>query len=392
MKHTELKEGIDGWDKDFWDFSWEEMAQYDLPAEIDHILATTSASDLSYIGHSQGTTQAFAAFSLPEFSEMADKVRLHIALAPVAFVGNTESVLFQLAGHLDVISNLALIPDVNVFGNNFLGAGAGSDMIKSLVPSLCSLFLGDCDTEERTGAAHESLFDSGMMGSLFGLPDMQHLNQSRIPVYLGHIPEGTSVKNLIHWSQAVKSNAFRPFDDGQGGGVEDYDLTNYRVPTVLVSGRKDPISNRKDIQKLVRWLAQSPGVLVRSKELESYDHNDFTISIDGDRVFFPFILDYLKDYACPAGSLAAAGPRAASLQSNQSENQGEEEEEEEITARRDSSWDFLIDALASPLADFTWDYFVEDLVGEASASAVKTETHSLLSFLAENSNNNNNLD
>ena len=313
MKHSELKEGIDGWEKEFWDFSWDEMAQYDLPAEINHILDTSGASDLSYIGHSQGTTQAFAAFSLPEFSEMAEKVRVHIALAPVAFVGNTESILFQAAGHLDVIGNLAQIPDVNVFGNNFLGAGAGSDFIKSLVPSLCSVFLGNCDTEESAGTeAHESLFNTGMMGSLFGLPDMKHLNQSRIPVYLAHIPEGTSVKNLIHWSQAVRSNAFREFDDGQEGGPADYDLLNYKVPTVLVSGRKDPIANRKDIQKLVRWLAQNPGVLVRTKELESYDHNDFTISIDGDRVFFPFVLDYLQDYACPASTPdASKGSRYA---------------------------------------------------------------------------------
>ena len=52
--------------------------------------------------------------------------------------------------------------------------------------------------------------------------------------------------------------------------------------------------------------------------------------------------------------------------------------EEKRPSPPDSSWGFLLDVLSSPVVDFTWDYFVEDLVGEASASSVKAETDSLL--------------
>ena len=49
-------------DKDkaeFFDFSFAEMGAGDLTAVIDFILKQTGASKLSYVGHSQGTTQFF---------------------------------------------------------------------------------------------------------------------------------------------------------------------------------------------------------------------------------------------------------------------------------------------------------------------------------------------
>lgn len=49
------------------------MAEFDLPACIDYILRKTSQKSLYYIGHSQGATIAFIAFS--ENKELAKKVR-----------------------------------------------------------------------------------------------------------------------------------------------------------------------------------------------------------------------------------------------------------------------------------------------------------------------------
>jgi len=40
----------------YWSFSYEEMGLYDLPAEIDFILEKTQQKQLSYVGHSEGTT------------------------------------------------------------------------------------------------------------------------------------------------------------------------------------------------------------------------------------------------------------------------------------------------------------------------------------------------
>ncbi|KAL4085775.1 hypothetical protein PRIC1_015109 [Phytophthora ramorum] len=48
---------------EFWDFGWEDIGLYDLPASINYVLATSGRSKLSYIGHSQGVTQALVGFA-----------------------------------------------------------------------------------------------------------------------------------------------------------------------------------------------------------------------------------------------------------------------------------------------------------------------------------------
>jgi len=315
MEHIKMDGEWEGWSEDFWDFSWDHMARYDLPAELTEILQVTGQDQVAYVGHSQGTTQAFAAFSSPELEEFADRVSIHVALAPVAFVGNTESMLFQMAGQLDVLQDLIGIPSVKSLANSLLGAGGGANMIQSLVPGLCSAFLGGCENDDDDNP-HEFFFNTGMMGSLFGLPDMKHLNQTRIPVYLAHIPEGTSIRNLVHWAQSVKSKRFQKYDYGGcsgntacpntlrygSGRPPEYDLYSYRVPTVLVSGGKDPISNKKDVKKLKNILADNGGdVLLESKTIDSYDHNDFTIAIDGDKVLFPMVVEHLVRATCGPG-------------------------------------------------------------------------------------------
>jgi lysosomal acid lipase/cholesteryl ester hydrolase len=71
------------------------MGKYDIPTAIDHILGVTGASDLYYVGHSMGTTAFFIAMSLrPEYN---DKVRLMVALAPVAFASYMTSPIRLLA-------------------------------------------------------------------------------------------------------------------------------------------------------------------------------------------------------------------------------------------------------------------------------------------------------
>lgn len=63
------------------------MARYDAPALIDYVLEATGKKQLTYIGHSEGTTQFFLGASLlPEF--YTEKVNLFMALAPVGSTAN----------------------------------------------------------------------------------------------------------------------------------------------------------------------------------------------------------------------------------------------------------------------------------------------------------------
>lgn len=71
---------------EYWNFSWDEIAKYDLPANVDYIKKVTQSDKVLYIGHSQGTIQMFAQICLnPHFQQ---NIAAFIGLGPVAFVGN----------------------------------------------------------------------------------------------------------------------------------------------------------------------------------------------------------------------------------------------------------------------------------------------------------------
>jgi len=66
--------------------SWQDMAEYDLPAMIDHVISVTGQSQLFYVGHSQGTLIGFTGFSSNK--NLASKIKRFFALAPVYTVGH----------------------------------------------------------------------------------------------------------------------------------------------------------------------------------------------------------------------------------------------------------------------------------------------------------------
>ncbi|PAV68735.1 hypothetical protein WR25_15152 [Diploscapter pachys] len=83
-------------DDRFWNFTFQEMSQYDLTACVKYILKETKQNGLYYIGHSQGTVIMFA--KLSEDPEFAKKIYQFHALAPVATVSHIGG-LFKLMGN-----------------------------------------------------------------------------------------------------------------------------------------------------------------------------------------------------------------------------------------------------------------------------------------------------
>jgi len=94
-------------DPEYWDFSFEELGRFDLKAMIDHALEVSSAQKLSYVGHSQGTTQMFLGLVEDE-AWFASRVGLFVALAPVVHMNHkTSIVLEQLAQNSQLLYNTA---------------------------------------------------------------------------------------------------------------------------------------------------------------------------------------------------------------------------------------------------------------------------------------------
>ena len=68
------------------------MAEFDQPALWEYVIRVTGNNRITYIGHSQGTTQMFASISLNPDFYLKHMVRF-IALAPVVRTQNMQSEL-----------------------------------------------------------------------------------------------------------------------------------------------------------------------------------------------------------------------------------------------------------------------------------------------------------
>lgn len=75
--------------------SWDEMAQYDLPATVNKILKVTGATKISYVGHSQGCEIAIAQLSRDQ--DLARKIKIFVGLAPATYLNDVKSPVRLLA-------------------------------------------------------------------------------------------------------------------------------------------------------------------------------------------------------------------------------------------------------------------------------------------------------
>ncbi|XP_014737713.1 PREDICTED: lipase member N-like [Sturnus vulgaris] len=238
--------------EEFWDFSFHEMAMYDLPAMVDFILNVNGQEKLFYIGHSQGSSLGFIAFS--SMPHLAEKIKLFFALAPAYTFRHVRGPVLKLV----------FLPDLllkELFGTRELVLVPRKE--KELLVERCSKRL----------AAEVCVNGIFLVGGF----DRNNLNSSRLDVYLSHFPDYTSVKTLLHWGQTAKSAHFRQFDYGLKN-MEKYNqltppyypIEAMRVPVALWSGGQDWAIPPVEIQRLLSHLTN----VVHHEHFPDWNHFD----------------------------------------------------------------------------------------------------------------------
>jgi pimeloyl-ACP methyl ester carboxylesterase len=107
------------------------MGAYDIPAMIDFILKNTGEKTLSYMGHSQGTSQMFSALSENK-DDIQKKINLFIAMAPVARLTHTRNnFLEEIANDIDELAwGFELFHIWSLFGSNWDTISRGICLLK----------------------------------------------------------------------------------------------------------------------------------------------------------------------------------------------------------------------------------------------------------------------
>jgi len=74
----------------------DEFASYDIPAMINYVTRQTNQSKIYYIGHSQGAMVLLARLSRNN-DDLAEKIKIFIAMGPVAYLGNVIGPIKKVA-------------------------------------------------------------------------------------------------------------------------------------------------------------------------------------------------------------------------------------------------------------------------------------------------------
>lgn len=82
----EHKDWIPSDDIRFWDFTWDQFAEFDLPANVEYIKSNTKKEKIIYIGHSQGTTQFFAQMTMN--NTFQNNFKIFFGLGPVIYANH----------------------------------------------------------------------------------------------------------------------------------------------------------------------------------------------------------------------------------------------------------------------------------------------------------------
>ncbi|XP_010133378.1 PREDICTED: lysosomal acid lipase/cholesteryl ester hydrolase-like, partial [Buceros rhinoceros silvestris] len=269
LKHKTLKPS----QKEFWQFSIDEMGKYDIPAELYFIMNKTGQKDVYYIGHSEGTTIGFIAFST--YPELAKRVKIFCALGPVSTCPHATSPLVKIAKIPEPLIKLVL---------GCKGAMHQIEFLKGPVTQLCANLDKFC--------GHVICYIAG--GSI------KNLDTSRIDTYVGHSPAGTSVKNIIHWHQLAYTDRFQAYDYGSKENMKKYNqstppaynIEKINTPTAVWSAGRDKFADPKDMARLLPRITN----LIYHEHFPAWGHLDFIWGLDAPEKMYGKIIELITKY------------------------------------------------------------------------------------------------
>lgn len=261
-------------EEQFWNYSLDEFAMFDIPNTIDYILNVTHRKSLSYIGFSQGSAQCLAALSLNH--DLNGKIEAFIGLSPAMIpqglnnpvcsflVGSAPGLLYRIFG------KRAILPSV-VFWQKMMGPAFYEAVVDRSLIFLFNWKSGNITTSQKK----------------LGYP---------------HMFSPSSVKSVVHWFQIIDNKRFQMFDEGGASGsrlvylsgtsnktnrVAPFPTQTITTPCLLIYGKSDMLI---DIDRTLQNLSCP----IDTIGLDGYEHMDTLWASDVESTVFSPIIQYLE--------------------------------------------------------------------------------------------------
>ncbi|GAB5371142.1 hypothetical protein AAMO2058_001554200 [Amorphochlora amoebiformis] len=282
-------------DCEFWNFSWDEMIKFDLPDTITYIQNTLKEEGkvgpngegvkLSYVGHSEGTTQMFGLLS--DHPKLASKLCSFVALGPVGKVGNISSTALTTLANW----NLDKLVWWMGFRSSFMMLQGSSEHLfisfaAYIAPSLVDMII---------------TLLCGPSNSPMSSPEQRK-------TWGSHEPGGTSILNVAHWCQSIRQKSFQKYDYGEKLNKKRYgrprppmyDVENIpkKLPKLLVRGTKDALVGAKDFEWLVSQLSSRSSMKdgLSVVQLPNWNHTDYLWDKNAHIEVYPHVMEFLKEH------------------------------------------------------------------------------------------------
>lgn len=243
--------------KAYFDYSFYELGKYDAPTQIDYVLKKTGHKKLSYVGHSQGTSQMFSALS-EGHGNLQDKLNIFVAICPITNLHWADPPIGNLNKAVD--DSLIALTKFNGIWELY-GPGWSS-----IVQQVCAVF--PC-------AAITQFFDSNP--SDYNDPVRSDVSNYRT--------SPASSKQVIHYAQTQYTNDFIQYDYGADENLRRYGqktppfiaLKSIKTPLAMFVGKQDPLSTPLANAWTKKELSEKP---IYYKERDHWDHGTFSIGKD----------------------------------------------------------------------------------------------------------------
>ncbi|KAL6011318.1 hypothetical protein ACLOJK_001764 [Asimina triloba] len=245
---------------EFWDWSWDDLVDYELPALIDEVSSQTGQK-VHYVGHSMGTLIALASFSQ---GKLVDKIRSAALLCPIAYLHSITTMI----GRLAAIS--------------FLTENFPRDVLIGSIPTTNYAFFHalkhHCKNFIQLGHAKNVLINACM-------------NRNAMLSFLENVCKapGVDCTDLLDGYTAIRKEGVRKFDyESIEGNLEHYgqieppvyDMSSIPTsfPLFIGYGGNDALADPTDVARLLQDLHSHDKDMLAVKYVEDYAHGDFMMA------------------------------------------------------------------------------------------------------------------
>ncbi|CAM8945428.1 unnamed protein product [Rhodiola kirilowii] len=267
---------LDPTQREYWNWSWDEIVTYDLPAAFEFVHRQTGQK-IDYVGHSLGTLVALASISE---GKLVDKLKSVALLSPIAYLSYMKTALGVLAADAFVgeITQLLGVAEFNPKGR----------AVAKLLKVLCASPAVDC-------------YD--LMSAITGKNCC--LNASTVELLIKYEPQPTSVKNMVHLAQTVRHRAISKFDYGKRalnvmhyGQAKPplYNLSSipHDLPIFITYGGQDSLSDARDVETLLDSLKYHDGDKLTVQFIKEYAHADFIMGVNAKDIVYNAVISFFN--------------------------------------------------------------------------------------------------